>query len=223
MRTLARLFLVLLGVAGVTSTAAEATTIAFTDRLTFYTVIVGVPGTGVEGWDLYAADYVIANGSTLNGITYNFSSGDGRVDNTYLPISSPNGLGKVATNGGPNFFVGGGGGDVIGFGFSQPIYAFGISINTYEDQAGAYQFAAYSGGSLVGFALSGYDPFPGTTTGQFVGLISDTPFDFVGFTSTSALGYTLDDMTYVATPEPATLLLLGGGLLPFVARRLRKR
>lgn len=219
MRTVARLALVLTAAIGLTSTAAEATTIPFTDRVLFDTAVFGTPGVAVEGWELYPTDTVIANGSTLNGITYAFASGDGRVAANYLPLSSPHTLGKVATTG-PDFFVGG---ESVGFGFAQPILAFGISINTFATAAGEYQFAAFSGGSLVGFASSGLDPFPGLTTGQFVGLISDTPFDFVAFASTGAFAYTLDDLTYVATPEPATLLLLAGGLVPLVRRRSRKR
>jgi hypothetical protein len=79
-----------------------------------------------------------------------------------------------------------------------------------------------SGPDLVGFAFSGYDPFPTTGTGQFVGLISDTPFNFVGFGSSGPFGYTLDDLTYTV-PEPASLLLLGAGLSGLAAFRSRRR
>lgn len=97
---------------------------------------------------------------------------------------------------------------LVTFSFSVPILAFGINVNTFATLPGSYTITTNLGDS----APSGFDPFPGFLTGQFVGLISDTPFTSVTFDSVGGFEYTLDDLTYAPVPEPGTMVLLGGAL-----------
>jgi hypothetical protein len=190
--------------------AAHATTISFADRTAFDAAF---PSEQTEGWDTYAAGTTIANGSTLNGITYSSSDGSAVVTNGFVTSSSPNGLGET-TNG---FFVVG---DAITFSFATSRSAFGIDINTFETAAGAYT-ATTNLGDVVG---SVFDPFPGRGTGEFIGFSSDSAFTSVTITGSSPDAYTLDTLRDVAAvPEPTSIVLLGTGLVFSIRRRLSRR
>ncbi len=146
----------------------------------------------------------IADGTTLptlDGITYTPTTGTAVVTHDFLSLSSPATLGTT-----PDEFFGSL--DGITFTFPTPIYAFGISFNTFATVAGAYTLS-----TSVGDAGSAFDPFPGTGTGQFAGLISDIPFDTVTLSSSGDNAYTLDDLTYATGPtgvpdQSPTLALL---------------
>ena len=191
-------------ISGLAPALVEGAIITYSSRADF---AASVSGEVVEGWDTLANGTVIG---TLNGVSYDPSGGDALVTNAFLPLSSPNALGD--TTGG--FFAGA---ETMTFTFSSPITAFGISFNTFATAIGAYTATT----NLGDVAQSVFDPFPGSTTGQFVGFSSDTPFTSVVLTNVTGTSYTLDDLNYVTatrSPEPATLLLLGLGSM-FLTRR----
>jgi hypothetical protein len=187
---------------------ANAAIITFPSRAAFGP---GVTGEIVETWDDNAAGAVIPDAGILDGIIYSTPGLDAAVIDFFLPLSLPNSLGHESDGGDvrDGFFSPG---ETISFSFPGPIIAFGISINTLAQGAGAYS-ATNDLGDVV---LSSFDHFPGFSTGQFVGFISDTPFSAVTIASPGDFtnGYTLDDLNFVpvAVPGPATLILVGAGL-----------
>ena len=205
---------------------ASGAIVPFTTRTSFDATL---PGATIEGWESYAAGTTFANGSTVNGITYNSSTNIAVVTNQFRNTTTPNSLGRTETVPGFDFFAAA---DTITFGFVTPIFAFGIDINTFAVNAGSYQATT----NLGDIALSGFGPFPGFTTGQFVGFTSDTQISsvIIGLgplaDTTANNSYTLDTMRRTVTrtatvPEPSALLLFSSGLAGLVgtARRLQRR
>ena len=208
------LFLILLFAA----VTANASITGYTDRASFD---AAVPGALIEDWDSYAAGTTIPNISSLNGINYGFS-GIGIVTANYFNTTNPNSLGLTQIGQSIDYFTSA---DQGFFQFVGGISAFGIDINTYATAGGSYQIETNFGE----IALSGYDPYPGLSTGQFVGFISDRPIYQVNYSVEPAgqnYGYVLDTMRYSpsAVSEPSTFLLLGAGLAGagILRRRFKK-
>ncbi|WP_114970764.1 PEP-CTERM sorting domain-containing protein [Rhodoferax ferrireducens] len=190
------------------TSAAQAAIVSFGSRAAFD---AAYPGSVLEDWDGFSAGTTFTNGTGANGITYNSSTGNALVTSTFLVSSSPNGLGRT----GVGFFLGT---DSITFTFDSATAAFGIDINTFATAAGAYSATT----DLGDIALSAFDPFPASSTGQFVGFTSDTPFSSVTIASPGNVVYTLDTLRAVEVPEPGSLALLGLGLAVLGARSRRR-
>jgi len=221
---------------------AQATIVGYTSRVAFD---AAVPSAVVEGWDSYTGwnpktntkGDIIANGATVNGITYNYvpattnprSNVNFLVAYIYRDTTDDNTL-ALTGNGdptnpvNPNYFTN----DGIQFVFSSPTRAFGIDISTYAPTGGTFQATTNRGD----VALSVFDPFPyylENPTGQFVGFTSDVGISSVTITynpngnirdqAGSYYGWSLDTMR---TPLPPSLLLLGSGLAGLGLWRGRK-
>ena len=200
----------------VVSKTANADAIIFSDRVSFNLALDSPFFTKtVEGWDTYPAGTVFANVSTVNGITYNVSSGEALVVNTGISLSLPNNLFvtncPTAQTCSFHPLV-----DTFTFGFTQPILAFGITFSsTFVVQNGGYLLTTDRGDVVPSF----FDPlFPGFPLGQFAGFISDEPFTSVTVSSTANALYGMDDLILARpVPEPSTLMLFSIGVLSLLA------
>jgi hypothetical protein len=183
--------------------SAARADVTFTDRNVFYSAVSGLNPIQ-ENWSELPDMSIL---TTYNGITYTPGTPGTQVITT-SPLDPPNfflcnscleGLGTTGTNGdfGPS--------ETMTFDFSVPTDIFGIDINTFATTPD-YTLTTNTGST----ALSGYDPFIGYTTGQFVGLIASTPFTSVTITPAGNFlldSYTLDNLTYNAVPEPGFFVL----------------
>jgi hypothetical protein len=211
-KSIVRIFATTLALTCALPLTAHASPIIFQDRVVFTAALQNDPSlaTTVEGWDTYPAGTVFANGSTVNGITYNVSTGEALVVNTGISLSLPNNLYQNACPTLPTCtfrpLV-----DTFTFGFNQPIRAFGITFSsTFANQNGDYLLTTDRGDVIPSF----FDPvFPGFGLGQFAGFISDEPFSQVTVSSTANALYGMDDLIYARpVPEPSSLVLLSLGI-----------
>ena len=114
---------------------------------------------------------------------------------------------------------------VLSLNLGGPVNTFGYGyavLNTVA-LANATTITLFNGVTNVGTLSYNGVPDP-TFTGGFAGIFSTLPFNRVELTFTaSAPAFALDNIRTANTiPEPATLLLLGSGLVG-VAARMRKR
>jgi hypothetical protein len=190
---------------------SAATVITSVDRATFQAAVSGSTIAG-QNFDSLAVGSILGAAADL---TYGASAGTPIVTTTYLTSTDPNGLGSTSAG----YFLPS---ETATFSFNSPITAFAIDVNTYAPADGAYS-ASLNSGDVVS---SLHEVFPNTTTGQFIGFVSDTAFSSVTISATTGFSYTLDTLVYgsaTAVPEPEAyaMLLAGLGLLGWRMRNAR--
>lgn len=186
----------------IASPAANAAFVSYTSSSAFQAALSGGIVT-IEDFEGAAVNTVIANGSTFNGLTYNFSGGiDGRIDNLYNHFDEK----SLAVSRTPDFFLPD---ESISVAFDGPVTAFGIFFNVVLSPAGALFATTNLGDTAV--SSDTYD----LSTFQFVGLISDVAFNSVTFgaNGTASSGFNVDNMILNRVPEPTTMALFGLALL----------
>jgi hypothetical protein len=175
---------------------ASATTMTFTSSAAFNLALAGSP-VKIEGWDTYALNSTIANGTTLNGVTYNAFPGGtlGRIDNQFNHFGTQSLSLRRSIDPNPNksFFNPG---DVLSISFASPIYAMGIFFNANFTRAGSLGILT----TPIGTVTTG-GPTYDTGTFYFAGLISTTPFTTatIGSNTKRSSSFNLDNLTFTSS------------------------
>ena len=195
--------------------SADAATISYTSSAAFFAALGGTPAT-TETYEGLPVNTIIAAGETVNGITYaGFPPGSsGRVDTNFQSIGDQ----SLALAGPVEFFQPGQSLDIS----FAPATAIGIFFNVVTSPPNSL-FIQTPVGSAGNGAV--YDQ----ATLYFVGLISDSPFSSatIGARPSAGGGFNLDNLTLARAvttpvPEPASMVLLGSGLLALMrVRRVR--
>lgn len=214
MKTIATVIAATVGLGG--AGLAHAAIVSYTSSATFQAALTGQTVT-TEGYELPAINSTIANGGSLNGLTYSFSNGaPGRIDNIFNNFDDQSLASASFANG---FFLPG---ESITVSFGAAATAFGVFFNVAQSPAGSLYATTNLGDTALG--SNSYD----ISTLHFVGLISDTAFTSVTFGGTTAIasGFNVDDLSNVravqAVPEPGSLALLALALAAVVSMRRRK-
>lgn len=173
----------------------SATTISFTSSAAFNLALSGRPVT-IEGFENYAVNFTIANGTVLNGVRYDSFPGGtmGRIDNSFNHFGAQSLALRRPSDPNPNksFFNPG---ETLSLSFITPIYAMGIFFNANFTKAGSLGILT----TPVGTVTTGGTPYD-ISTFYFAGLISDVPFSTVsiGSNSKSSSSYNLDNLTFTS-------------------------
>jgi hypothetical protein len=176
------------------------------------------PGSTLTTFDGEAAGAEV-NGLTVDGILFGYSLGNGDLDLGGGPGVTANisPLNIVST------------GDSTGeLSMSLPSLArrigYGFAVLSTVAVPGATTISLFDGAVFVGSLSFDGSPDP-TFAGGFAGIESTLPFNRVVVTfatGPSIPAFALDNIRTEAVPEPASILLLGAGLVA-AARRIRLR
>jgi hypothetical protein len=207
--------------------AAPAFADAFTDNASFQAAIAGFTS-NTANFDDIAANTIIPQGGTADGITFNYSvvggTGNLMVSSLFDTTSFPNYLGS--DDGGTNAFFPG---DSITMSFASPINALGMYI-ILSGAPAADDFTLSAGSATASSSAVIQQVLPDFGQVLFLGLTDTTGFSSATISLNGNAGeiWNLDDVVSATaptsttpTPEPGTLLLLTTGLGVFL-RRIRK-
>lgn len=232
-----------LALAAALAVAPPAAALSFTDATAFHAAVSGLT-TGTLDFEAIPADALLSGagltqtvGGTSVGVTFPASVpdvfGGSALDLQVNGLTSP-GSHVLGTDDPGNFdqFIGG---TTLSIGFTAPVFAFGLTLISIDTPGvtlldGDLELTA--GNETASLAVAdriflGSANLTGGGTqdvhAYFLGVTAATPF------ATASLGpgaglpdgavfYWLDDFA-VAVPEPATALLLGGGMVALAIRR----
>ncbi len=210
----------------------RAGVVTFTSSSDYNAAVAGIAGgtTTVEDYNSLATGQTIANGSTVDGLTYQFQTTNtltgGIITNQFNSISGQS-LGGNQSIGAQFFFDG----DQFTVTFAQPVYSVGLFFNVNLN-SGTYGLTTSVGSASTGSASYDQNSFIHNTF-VFAGLVSTTSFTSATFFSTSGgngtATYNVPEITYttvagIGVPEPSSLMLGGiGGTLGVAALLFRRR
>jgi hypothetical protein len=199
------------------STSGSAVTATYTDQASFLAALPG-PASTLD-FDSLAAGTTIADGDTVDGITFNYNFGgvQMQVTDVFATTSSPNFLGTDDADvfqDGDDFN--------LSFAAVNAIGMFFISADEMFDD----DITLSAGGTSVGLSVADAGPDVGDGgIPYFLGIIDDTnPFTTASITTIGGgfFLYNVDDITTAVVPLPGALWLFGSGLIGLLSLR-RKR
>ena len=206
------------------SSISNAALVTYTDQAAFMAALPG-PASTLD-FDSLASGTTIANGGTVDGITFNYNFGgvsmvvtDGNQFGGGGPFDTTSGSNFLGTDDSDIFLDG----DDFDLSFA-PVNAIGMFFIT-ADVMFDDDITLTGGGASVGLSAAdaGADLGDGGIP-YFLGIIDDTnPFTTANITTIGGgfFLYNVDDITTAVVPLPGALWLFGSGLLGLLAVRRR--
>ena len=161
------------------------------------------------------------DGLTFMGVTFDFKIGGfDSLDANY----GSGGPGSIVFLQDPS--LEGNAAGVLTLDFAQPVWflQFGVALSTFASVSPGFAVELFDA-SLISLGAFPVDTAPLLTfaEGPFTYFGAPVSRATIGFHQAAADRFALDNLTYEPVPEPATLLMLGSGLLGIVMRRGRPR